>query len=172
MEKFSEDLEESYLVVGKEAGFFRVLPGFSAPACGGVDLVPIGVAQGEGPSVGRHADDELVLGGAEFHPEFRGVVHAELPPPFAVGAGGVERGVVARFAFPFSVEVVGHQVDEVQVGGDGRDVVSCLDVVGTDGDGRGEQQSRLLHFLRLRLEGFSQFCDNNKQLLAPVSQLD
>ena len=44
---------------------------------------------------------------------------------------------MAGFPFPFTVEVVSHQVDEVQVGPNGGDVVATFDVVGAYGDGGG-----------------------------------
>ena len=43
------------------------------------------------------------------------MVDRELLPPFAVLGWGVHRGVVADCVLPFAVEIVGHDVDEVEV---------------------------------------------------------
>ena len=75
-------------------------------------------------------------------------------------------------ALPFAVEIVGHQVDEIELAGHGRYVVAAVDVVRTDGHGRRQQQARDLQLLRLGLERFAQFCkkkNKNKTRVDPIS---
>lgn len=104
-----------YLVVGEESTLLCVLSSFSSAARGTVDLEHRRIGQGKRPSIGGHTDDQLLLGGTQTDPHVGGVLHAELLTPLGVRAGRAEGGVVADLAFPLAVEVVCHQVDEVQV---------------------------------------------------------
>ena len=78
-----------------------------------VDLVAIG--QRERASIHGHADDELLWLGAEFEPVARRERHVEVALALAVVAVRVERAVVTSLLLPFTVEVVRHHVDEVQL---------------------------------------------------------
>lgn len=129
----------TYFIVGQESSLLRVLPFLSTPTGRRVHPKLLSVGQRERPTIRRHPDDQLLLGRPQLGPQLGGVVHRQLLLPLAVAAGGVERRVVAGLALPLTVEVVGHHVDKVQVGGHGGDVVAALDVVWAHGDGGGQE---------------------------------
>lgn len=107
--------DKSYLVVGEEAAFLGILSGLAAAAGRTVDLVHLRVGQSECSAVCRHPNDELILGGSQTDPGVRRVLDAELFPPFAVGRRSVQGSIVASFSLPLAVEIVCHEVDEVQI---------------------------------------------------------
>lgn len=74
----------TYLIVGEESSFFSVLSSLASSTGGGVDPEVAGVAEGEGSAVGCHADDQLVLGSSQSHPQICSVVHAQLFAPLRV----------------------------------------------------------------------------------------
>ena len=127
---------EAYFVVGEESGFAGVDSGGTSSAGRSVDDVIAWVAERERASVSGHADDEFVTGSTQSDPQIRGVVNWQLLPPFAVGWRSEERRVMTGLVLPFSVEIVSHEVDEIQVTGYGRHVVSAVDVVRTDRNSR------------------------------------
>jgi hypothetical protein len=73
------------------------------------------VGQGEGAPVGGHPYHQLLLGGAQLHPQVGRMLHVQLLLVLTVAAGGVERCVVTSLTFPLAVEIVSHEVDEVQI---------------------------------------------------------
>ena len=59
--------------------------------------------------------NKLVLRCTKSDPHFGGMRDAELLAPLGVGRRGKERRIVAGLLFPFAVEIVRHQVDEIQI---------------------------------------------------------
>ena len=154
----------AHFVVGQETAFFGVDPFFTSAASRIVDAVAARVGQREGASVCGHADHQFLPGRTQLDPEVGGVVDRQLLAPFRVGRRGVERGVVTGLSLPFAVEVVGHDVDEVQVGRHGWYVVAALDVVRSHRNGRRQQQSRRFQFLRLGVERFAQLLQQRHEI--------
>lgn len=187
-DKKKNETRGTNLVVSQESSFFGVLASFSTAAGWTVHLVNLRIGECKSSSVGWHSNDELVLGSAEAYPHAGSVFDRKLLPPFAVGGGCVERSIVSGFSFPFPVEIVRHEIDEIQVAeearemsdtekgtrtpsvlsghlpGNGWNVISGTYVVWTDRNCRRQQQSWFLHFLGFGFEGFSQFCQCPKNI--------
>jgi hypothetical protein len=83
--------------------------------------------------------------------------------------GGVEGRVVSSLLLPLAVEVVGHQVDEVEVLADAGHVVAVADVVGADGHRGRQEQPLAVGLLRLVLEGLAQLLDEADKVLLVVA---
>jgi len=105
----------THLVVGEESSFLGVVASLAAATGRRVDAEVVLVGEGESAAVGGHADHQLVLGSTQLDPHVGGVLHTQLLAPLGVGRGCVQGRVVARLALPLAVEVVRHQVDEVQI---------------------------------------------------------
>jgi len=120
---------------------------------GSVVAVLRGVRQLPASAVGAQAERELGRGGAALDPVVHGPAHAQRVACHSLAGAnaaakldvllrGVEVGVAARAALPATVEVVGHEVDEVQVLIHGSNVVRVLDRAFPHAD-RGSQQQRV-----------------------------
>lgn len=62
-------------------------------------------------------NNKFLLRSTEFNPQMGGMVDRQLLPPFRVRGGRIQRSIVAGLSLPFAVEIIGHDVDEVQVAG-------------------------------------------------------
>lgn len=103
------------LVISKESRLLGVFAGFATTAGCRVDLEIVRIRESEGAAVGRHADDHLLFGRAKSHPQRGRVIYAQLFLPLRVQGRGVQGRVVTGLSFPLAVEVVRHQIYEVQI---------------------------------------------------------
>lgn len=69
------------------------------------------------------------------------------------------------------MEIVGHQIDEVQVTGNGGHIVATTHIVWSNRDSGREQQTWLLQFLCLSFESFPQFLEKQHKVLLVIRTL-
>lgn len=86
----------------------------------------VGRGEGEGAAVEGNAHQELLLRGALLGPVCDAVLRIQGLVRPAVGRAGGDGGVVVSLAVPGSSQIVGHDVDEVEVLGQARHVVAFV----------------------------------------------
>uniref|UniRef100_A0A182Q6U0 Uncharacterized protein n=1 Tax=Anopheles farauti TaxID=69004 RepID=A0A182Q6U0_9DIPT len=144
--------EGTDFVVAQETGLVGELPGQAAARSRRPNVELRLVDERERTAVRWHADQQLLLRCTLLYPLARTVVNGQL---LLVVGGRIKREqwrVVSDLTFPLAVEIVRHDVDEVEIFGDLRHIVTGGDRFERGGNGGRQQETWLSGRFRFTLE--------------------